>query len=257
MKNKFQKWVSRQPSMFICNLPKIFLAFIMIPIVWCIYQLFQVQKDSTIILLLLFIIIIECFWIFSYKLVLNSVQLILTENIDLQKYSQCLLRILSHHFLGKKKLQLQSDFVKAQVAFLRGNFEESLQLLTQLKNNEVFSSSSETLKENQLYYEFLNYCKLSQFENAEILLDKLPEEYKESSKFILKVLRGDVSDYVFESEPRTRLVKIGRYYYQALNFLNANNKSAAKAKFQQIASENPELFYVREAKKYLEELKND
>lgn len=60
-----------------------------------------------------------------------------------------------------------------------------------------------------------------------------------------------------KSEPRTRLVKIGRYYYQALNFLNADNKPAAKENFQKIANENSELFYVREAKKYLEELAND
>ena len=74
---------------------------------------------------------------------------------------------------------------------------------------------------------------------------------------ILEIIKGNVSDYVFESEPRTKLVKIGRCYYQALNFLNADNKPAAKVKFQEIANENPELFYVREAKKYLEELDNE
>ena len=40
-------------------------------------------------------------------------------------------------------------------------------------------------------------------------------------------------------------------YYKALNYLNQNQPEEAKACFQEIANENPELFYVKEAKKYL------
>ncbi len=258
MKNKFQEWIVRQKVELVFNLPKINFILLMIPILWCIYQFLQEQKDSMKILLLIVISVLAFCGIFINNLIRKSAYLMLYEKIDLQKFVDYFSYAYSHTPVGqRKKINCYCLFNKAQVAFLRGNFEESLQLLTQLKNNEVFSSSSETLKENQLYCEFLNCCKLSQFENAEILLDKLPEEYKESSKFILEILKGNVSDYVFESEPRTKLVKIGRYYYQALNFLNANDKPAAKAKFQQIANENPELFYVREAKKYLEELAND
>ena len=42
-------------------------------------------------------------------------------------------------------------------------------------------------------------------------------------------------------------------YYAALNYLNQDQPEEAKACFQEIANENPELFYVKEAKKYLEE----
>ena len=42
-------------------------------------------------------------------------------------------------------------------------------------------------------------------------------------------------------------------YYAALNHLNQDQPEVAKACFQKIANENPELFYVKEAKKYLGE----
>ena len=79
---------------------------------------------------------------------------------------------------------------------------------------------------------------LKDINKAEELCQSLESESgKNVVESILEILKGNVSDYIFESEPRTRLVKIGRYYYQALNFLNANNKPAAKAKFQQIAND--------------------
>ena len=48
--------------------------------------------------------------------------------------------------------------------------------------------------------------------------------------------------------------KIMKNYYSALNHLNQNQPEEAKVCFQEIANENPDLFYVKEAKKYLEEL---
>ena len=54
--------------------------------------------------------------------------------------------------------------------------------------------------------------------------------------------------------PKYRLQRIEASYYQALNHLNQNNTEEAKVYFAQIAGENPDLFYVREAKKYLEDL---
>ena len=42
-------------------------------------------------------------------------------------------------------------------------------------------------------------------------------------------------------------------YYAALNYLNQDQPEAAKVCFKEIANENPELFYVKEAKKYLGE----
>ncbi|WP_423217155.1 hypothetical protein [Streptococcus equinus] len=258
MKNNFQNWVSKQRIELIFYLPKLNFFLLMIPILWCIYKLFQEQKDSMIIILLLVIIVLSFFGIFINNLIRKSAYLMLYEKIDLQKITDYFNYAYSHIPVSqRKKFNYYCILNKAQVAFLRGKFEESLQLLNQIKSSEMFSSTSDRIKENQLYYEFLNYCSLSQFENAELLLDKLSKEYKESSEFILDILKGNVSDYAFEYEPHTRLMLISRSYYQALNLLNANDKSAAKEKFKKIADENPELFYVRESKKYLEELENE
>ena len=56
---------------------------------------------------------------------------------------------------------------------------------------------------------------------------------------------------------QTKLESVTSTYYSGMNAYFQNELKKTKAKFQQIASENPELFYVREAKKYLEELAND
>ncbi len=54
MKNNFQNWVSKQRIELIFYLPKLNFLLLMIPILWCIYQLFQEQKDSMIIILLFY-----------------------------------------------------------------------------------------------------------------------------------------------------------------------------------------------------------
>ena len=62
------------------------------------------------------------------------------------------------------------------------------------------------------------------------------------------------TDYFSIWNPEWKLEKIIKNYYAALNHLNQNQPEEARECFQEIVNENPDLFYVREAKKYLEEL---
>ena len=75
---------------------------------------------------------------------------------------------------------------------------------------------------------------------------------------MVKMIDGIVTEKIpitISVESRNNhLEQVELCYYKALNHLNQNQPEEAKACFREIVNENPELFYVKEAKKYLEEL---
>ncbi|SDQ14399.1 hypothetical protein [Streptococcus equinus] len=271
MKDKYiQKFTKRRGKETIAGIKKrqyiLFVLLIIIALVGIYWYSITLNSDNKNFTNFIFILLVAvafllfALFLFFSKLLSFIIDFTLYEQVDFKKYLEILdnlYRVEKNRRIKREYFQI-NQFGMGQVEYFFGNFERSLHILETIDISKVTLRHREFYQKSILYFKCLNYIMLKDINKAEELCQSLESESgKNVVESILEILKGNVSDYIFESEPRTRLVKIGRYYYQALNFLNADEKSAAKAKFQQIATENPELFYVREAKKYLEELKND
>lgn len=155
--------------------------------------------------------------------------------------------------------------------YFKGNFNESIAFartinFSELKISEVYSIAYKTI---QYGFCLRSLLMLNQIEKTEVLFNKLKEisvkDGKQSPEIekILKLCQAirdivclkEPNEFIDEWQPKYKLFQIEKTYFQAKNEQLKGDLEKTKVYFEAISKENLDLFFVKEARKYLEENK--
>lgn len=244
--------ISRMDPRKVLNLSKT-VSYICFGLMFIIMIAVLPLNDTAIIWLLTIVVAILLFLIIFIKRFLSKIAaFLLLEGIDLKGYQNF---IITDYQTSPKQLKsklLQETYIsEAQVHFLRGNYQQSLDSLSQVFLEKVVFKRRKAISHLHNYYTNLNHIHLSQ------PLESVCEQYQLELNAIQQIVEGGTSTYFNSRQGQTRLEKVKIVYYQGLNALNGGNLEEAKKLFESISTENPELFYVQKANDYLGELSHD
>ena len=256
--NNLYKAYKYQPSVFLIAILTSFLGLMFTIIT---------RKSLGLVFLLLGI---EIVLIVVSRIILNrilaKVNNLIEEDIDFASYLTFYqMDYNSSTGLRKRNALRNLYFAKSRVLYYTGKFENCLLELDKMDQTIVNKMSQSSplqagllriLAKIQLNLDYES--DLSNFSERVVKGDAL-NDFKNSSLVsinrISTIEKGNVIENLDFGDEVTKLASISQKYYNALNEVNSGNLSNAIIYFSEIKDENSELFYVKEAIKFLEENK--